>query len=441
LSLMKIHKDSLSGKSQGFLSRFVPTRGHFSKLRKGHSSLMSASVHLAVATRAEEGQKNTGMKSAGMWHEKKNTRKDMIIIAIIAAIVIAVILVELVMFGGGEAPQAVSNDSINGTNDTLPIPIIVTNTTKKPDLDIKPFAISKSEAEVGDIIELSVSVKNTGKVNATNVSVELLLGSERIDYRSLGVIMTDETIVFKINWTAEDVGQYTFKVIADPGNSVDESNELNNEETVPLKVTAKIVQDITGDFKLQSTANFNEYWYSEKFRLPPPSGEGYAYFQITKQSDGIYYLDVSVPGFKATRIGKVSGIAIPDGSDSGWNSNWCIKESMASEACIWNGPLIALSFEFKSGKLKVEDSAGVDSTTTSSDRKISKIKLIGLKQADWPGNLTTWKASGAADRNMFVPEEFYESYGGKLYITPLKWNLGTLEAEAATWFRFEIETS
>jgi hypothetical protein len=245
-----------------------------------------------------------------------------------------------------------------------------------------------------------------------------------------------------VNWTAlaSQKGQQTVRVSVDPDDRIDEVSETNNEESKTVTVTEKIIQDITEGFRLQSTAGFNEHWYSEKFRLPPVGGEDYTYFQITQHSAGDYYLDVSIPGFRATSIGKVSGIEIVDASDEGWNSHWCIKETMSSDNCIWNGPEIVLSFDFRSGKLVVEDALGERSTTLSSGTRIRDVTLVGMKKADWPGNLTTWGVTNAPRPNYFVPKQFYEYYSSKLYIHPMMWNPDTLQAEVTTWLRFEITT-
>jgi len=445
LSLIRIHKESIkgegvAGKFKGVLN--IHKSQHFARLRQEKKSTGFAVLEKKQQKEPEKPkpkEEEPGPKYVKLWHEPKNMRKDLMLMGVIAAVVIFLILAELSVFSGRSSPS-----SGNETNEPV-IPIIFNNTTTtkpKPDLDIKSLSLSKTKVEIGDKIEIDVSIKNIGKANATNVTVSFLVGNSSLAIRKVGLIAVDDTTDLRINWTAlaSQKGQQIVKVSVDPEDKIDEISETNNEESKTVTVTDKIVQDITATFKLQSTEDFNKRWYSEKFRQPPKSGEDYIYFQITQQSASDYYLDVSIPGFRATSIGKVAGIEIPDASDSGWNSHWCIKETMSDDTCIWNGPEIAFSFEFKSGKLTVEDAVGVHSTTFSSGKKIKDITLIGMKKADWPGNLTTWGVTNAPKPNNFVPKQFYEYYNSKLYIHPMVWNPKALEAEVTTWLRFDITT-
>lgn len=448
MSLIKIHKDSVKGGEPGFgdsikgLLNFHKSE-HFAKLRQEKKQSGFSVLEKQKAKEPEKPRKeapDTSPKYVKLWHEPRNARKDVMLIAIIAVIALVLIVVELTVLGGNAGTKPAED---NNENDTFIPPVITNDTVGQPDLDVKSFSISKSEIEVNDTAEIVVSVKNLGDANVTNVSVQILLGSASIASGVIGFIAPGETKDFTVNFTAAAAqkGSQTLKVILDPDHIIDESSELNNEESKTISIIDKVIQDITANFKLQSTSDFTKRWYSEKFRLPPVSGEEYKYFQLSTHSTSSYYLDVSVPGFLASTIGKVSGIEIPDASDSGWNSHWCMKETMSDDTCIWNGPEIAFSFEFKNSRLTAEDAVGAKSTVTSSGKKIKDVKLVSMKRADWPGNLTTWRAYNAPEPNYFVPKQFYEYYGNKLYIHPMLWNPRTLEAQVTTWMRFEVTTA
>ena len=385
--------------------------------------------------------RNNRFSKLSVAKRRDRCRRDMLIISIIVVITITIISIELVMWGGRQTHTEQIFDNTSGTSagptPQEEEPPLVT----KPDLDIRSFNVVSGRVFVGERLTITTSVKNKGDYNTTNVTVALFLGDTPVATKTVS-IAADETMDLTFEWTPteDQVGQHALRLVIDPDNMIDERNEENNREGEEIEVRRQLVEDVSKDFKLQSTYHFNTHWYSNKFVVPPQGGETYTYFQLTREDTSLYYLDIVVPGFRATNNNNIFDIQIPDTSESGWNGGKCIKKSMGLDACIWTGPQIRISLEINGNRLVATDQNGREDKTTTSDDDIDDIRLAGMQTARWPGKLKTWRVYNSPELDSFIPTEFYEIVGDDIFIHPMRWNPKTLDAEVALWFRFEIET-
>jgi len=98
----------------------------------------------------------------------------------------------------------------------------------KPDFTVTNLTLPESSAK-GENITISATIKNLQNINLnlSSVNVSLFVDDNLIDSRILN--LTDIT-EFYVNFTYENASAdiHNIKVIADPGNLIDESNESNN---------------------------------------------------------------------------------------------------------------------------------------------------------------------------------------------------------------------
>jgi hypothetical protein len=73
------------------------------------------------------------------------------------------------------------------------------------------------------------------------------------------------------------------------------------------------------------------------------------------------------------------------------------------------------------------------------DNSIDSVKLVGLKKAEWPGELKTWRVMNGPSPDHLVPLNFYDVINGRhIHIYPMRWNPTSRNAQVAVWLRFKI---
>jgi hypothetical protein len=423
MSLRKINRERMGGHKLG--NPFAK-KSHFKKLGKKKLEKSDGLVHPRKAM------------------PKAPLNKTMLQVLAIAAVAIIIIAAQFLM---RSSPAPVTDDGtdvptpINETNDSTPI---VINETKLPDLEMRSVSLSSSKVNIGDNVTITASLRNRGEANASDITMGFFAGQARIGTKLVVNLSIGETTEVELNWSPgpEHTGSYKIRAVADPDDLLDEERENNNEADKSLTVEEMLLEDASADFKRQATVSFNNHWYSDTPNLNNlirvGGGDGYTYFQVTNKEGDVYYLDIMVPGFKLETISQISGVFIPSASSGGWNSRNCIKETLVSSDCIWNGPQIRIDLAISSRRLEATDQDGQRSYASTSKSRVKDIKLVGLKKASWPGELRTWKVLNAKEPEYLVPLEFYETVGNSLYLHPLRWSPKSFNAEAALWFRFEI---
>lgn len=417
-------------------------KGHFSKLGK-------EKLHVKPRQSGAPGQEAPSRDRARLYGGKNRGGKidtitggktNLVVVVVLAAVIIGLLLL-LTGFGSSPSPPSPppapqANTTANQTaNQTVEKP-------KLPDLDITDVKVD-AILLTGNAAPITAKVKNSGDADAANVSIRFSMGQAILGKANISRIRAGASEEALITWTATDafIGKYQLKATADPDSKIAEGNETNNEGTADTEIQKNKLIDVSVNFTKRSTEDFNKHWYSDRFRVPPKSGDNYHYFSITKTDAHKYRLDVAVSGFKLTMLNDIAQIQVQDASDAGWTNQKCIRKTVDSDLCIWNGPELTLTIQFKGSRLIVNDTSGQSSVATTTDKKLTGVELLALKYADWPGTLKTYKVSGiGAEPDALIPEKFFEFKNNIIYVHPLRWNPKTLDAEAGLLYSLEITT-
>ncbi len=442
---------SLRDLNEGRGKRHWLHKSHFSKLRKeklhtqqrqeGVPGPEAPSYDSASLYGKKSRGRGTSLGNAGLGGGARNISKtNLIVLGVLAVVVIGFVLM-LTGFGSPPAPQPVvpANATANQTANQTVKPV---EKPKLPDLQVTGVSVG-ALILTGMQVNLTATVKNAGDADAANVTVRFAMGQAILGKATVGAIKAGASEDASVSWTATDefIGAYPITAVADPDGKVAEGNETNNEASANTEVQKNRLIDVSANFTKRSTEDFNKHWYSDRFRVPPKSGDNYRYFSITKTADHKYRLDVAISGFRLTMLNDLAQVQIQDASEGGWSAQRCVRKTVDSGLCIWNGPQLSFTFQFKGSRFIVNDSSGASSAATTADKKVKSVELLALKYARWPGELKTYKVSGVGiEPNEMIPTNFYEFRGTIIYINPLRWNARTLEAEAGLMYSLEITT-
>jgi len=114
-----------------------------------------------------------------------------------------------------------------------------------PDLSLLPtdIALSNEEPVEGETITISAQMNNIGEVNATNVSVILIVDDVQVGGLHITPIIEPGTSVeFSTDWVSM-AGDHDITIAIDPDNSIDEHTEENNNATRTIRVSNIHVDD------------------------------------------------------------------------------------------------------------------------------------------------------------------------------------------------------
>ena len=107
---------------------------------------------------------------------------------------------------------------------------------REPDLEVSEVEVTPSNPKRGDETNFDVTVQNTGDGDAHDFAVELEVGGESFSESGINLDAGESKTLTLGSWSAEtDIEQVT--AVADQEDSVDESDESNNEESISLSVS------------------------------------------------------------------------------------------------------------------------------------------------------------------------------------------------------------
>jgi uncharacterized membrane protein len=98
--------------------------------------------------------------------------------------------------------------------------------------------IRPSKVMDGEIVTLSVQIKNIGEIGATDVIVRLYVNDNKLQDKFIGRIEPGKTRVVVFVWHATS-GTHDIKIVVDPENEITEVDETNNVRICNIKVEAK----------------------------------------------------------------------------------------------------------------------------------------------------------------------------------------------------------
>jgi len=115
----------------------------------------------------------------------------------------------------------------------------------RPDLQITlaDIHISPPDPAEDDVVEIAIEIWNAGRSDAFGVNVRLVIDGGIVKEDTLEKVTEQGSVLVNFNWTAIP-GEHTFEIALDPGNTVEELNETNNNLTFSLDVP--VVEDFPG---------------------------------------------------------------------------------------------------------------------------------------------------------------------------------------------------
>ena len=110
------------------------------------------------------------------------------------------------------------------------------NGTALADVAIQSIVWSPEVPAMGDAVTFSVTVGNEGEGRAGASNVQLYLGDDLLGEAALPEILPGGSETATFDWTAQ-VGARDIRAIVDTGHAVTETNEDNNDLTIPYEAT------------------------------------------------------------------------------------------------------------------------------------------------------------------------------------------------------------
>jgi len=146
---------------------------------------------------------------------------------------------------GSHAIKAVAdpNDTVTESNETNNVKTYAFSALT-PDLIIESITGSPAGPSIGDTITFSVTIKNQGSASADFSRVYFYIDGSSRGYQEVQEIDADATVTKTFTWTAQ-AGSHAIKAVADPNDTVTESDEDNNEKTVTFPAPDLIIEAIS----------------------------------------------------------------------------------------------------------------------------------------------------------------------------------------------------
>ncbi|MEW5761559.1 MAG: CARDB domain-containing protein, partial [Candidatus Thermoplasmatota archaeon] len=127
---------------------------------------------------------------------------------------------------------------------------------KKPDMTITDIKFEPQTPKVGDLVKITISLKNLGEVATGNFTVEIdIAGIKKETLPQNFSLIANGTGVatYDLDTKAVAAGKYTVKATVDPLNLVKEENETNNFFTKDLELLTPPVSNIQiSSFKIMT---------------------------------------------------------------------------------------------------------------------------------------------------------------------------------------------
>ncbi|WP_456368591.1 NosD domain-containing protein [Geoglobus sp.] len=91
----------------------------------------------------------------------------------------------------------------------------------------------------GNTYTVTVSVSNTGRVDAQNVDIALKVNGNTIWIKTIPQLNASETKTVEFSWKPSSAGTYTITAVVDPDNVFSEVDESNNTMSITVSVNAE----------------------------------------------------------------------------------------------------------------------------------------------------------------------------------------------------------
>jgi hypothetical protein len=136
------------------------------------------------------------------------------------------------LHGESTDSKGVTNDEdVNDNDVSLVLKILF------PDLVIPSNIRHPSTINNGDIVTISVEVKNDGDIEARNVLVTFYVDGKEVKTQTINVLPKDSTRLIPFTWQSSE-GGHDLKIKVDPEDAIVEKYEDNNEKSKNVNVEA-----------------------------------------------------------------------------------------------------------------------------------------------------------------------------------------------------------
>jgi parallel beta-helix repeat protein len=113
--------------------------------------------------------------------------------------------------------------------------------------DLRPLGVSTDTTGLttGNPVKINIQIENVGDADASNVQVQLSVDDKNIGLKTIATITAGESATTSFSWDGT-TGKHTIRVVVDPGDLVQESNETNNiaEQQVDLSGTTSGLNNV-----------------------------------------------------------------------------------------------------------------------------------------------------------------------------------------------------
>ncbi len=101
------------------------------------------------------------------------------------------------------------------------------------DLELADISASPESPNIGEIVDITATVKNIGSGPASYSNVVCYIDGTENALSQIDYLNSGEEISTTFNWTAQ-AGNHTVKIVADSSDRINEGNEDNNEKTIAI---------------------------------------------------------------------------------------------------------------------------------------------------------------------------------------------------------------
>jgi|GEM_PF-4274297 subtilase family serine protease len=113
----------------------------------------------------------------------------------------------------------------------------ISATVVAPDLTVTNLILPQNIV-IGENNLITVEIKNNGDYHATNIPLEVKANGQTIGSAVISALAVGSTTTVDITWKPTSAGSHTITATVDPGNSIKEHNENNNEYSSVVEVLA-----------------------------------------------------------------------------------------------------------------------------------------------------------------------------------------------------------
>jgi hypothetical protein len=128
----------------------------------------------------------------------------------------------------------IDESSESNNDDTLDVE--VEEPPQEADLVVDGIDVP-SAIYVGEEVVVTATLKNIGGEDITDsFRVRLYADNDTIDTVTVDELDTGDSVEVDLEWTPDEVGDYTLEVVVDLDNDIDEARENNNDDTLDVEV-------------------------------------------------------------------------------------------------------------------------------------------------------------------------------------------------------------